>query len=111
MLNVQTSVDGCVNVSLIAPGPRPTLAVPSSLSNEAGEADAMSAARVVAKALPIVGNNVATRVQWVVDHESSDNVTVSGLLPASVQQGDTLQLCIDMSYSDLYGFEFKCISD
>ena len=85
VINVQTSVDGSVNISLV------------------------SEARVLATSLPIVGNNVATRVQWAIA-TTSGNATYPGRLPANVQHVPALQLQADMAYSDLYGFQFTCVT-
>lgn len=78
-LNCQTSVDGSVNVSLAGTG--------SSLA-----------------AVPFVGNSVAAPVQWLVGGATASS---SGTVPGS-WQGTVARVHVDMTYSDLYAFQFSC---
>ena len=78
-LNCQTSVDGSLNVSLIGAG--------ASLA-----------------AVPFVGNSVASQVQWLVGGAAASS---SGTVPGS-WQGSVAQVHVDMTYSDLYAFQFSC---
>lgn len=86
VINVQTSVDGSINILLV------------------------SETRVLVRSLPIVGNNVATRVQWAVA-ATGGNTTSRASLPANVQRERAVQLRADMTYSDLFGFEFRCVTE
>ena len=85
ILNLKTSLDGVATVSL----------VDSSSSNNS----------TVVTAVPFIGNNVAARMQWVVNATSTTEI-----LPGDTQ-GRVVQLRIQMAYSDLYSFQFDCVSD
>ena len=81
ILNLQTSLDGVANVSLV------------DASNQ-----------TVLTAVPFVGNNVAARMQWVMNATATTEV-----LPREAH-GHVLQLRVGMAYSDLYSFQFDCFS-
>lgn len=84
ILNIQTSVEGIANVSLVD--------------------DTATESSLVLTAVPFIGNNVAARIRWCV---KTGNKTTESI--PSEWVGRMVQLRVAMSYSDLYSFQFDCV--